>query len=77
MKRSVRVTPRATKDLDRILGYLREQSPSAAKAFSVRFFEILQQLADFPLTSRATDHPHIRYVNTQPFPYLLFFASGR
>lgn len=75
MTARVRVTARASRDFDRILSYLHDQSPSAAARFSSRFFEILDGLADFPLTSRGTDHQRIRYVNTQPFPYLLFLRQ--
>jgi len=44
----VQVMPAALEDLDKVLEFVREQSPQGAERFADAFFDSLALLADFP-----------------------------
>jgi plasmid stabilization system protein ParE len=69
----LRVTPPALADIDEILTHIASVSPAAAARVSERIDVVMQRLVDNPHIGRATDRRRVRYVNTAPYPYLIFY----
>lgn len=69
----LRFTPPALADLDDVLNYLRASSPIAANDLSLRIEAVLERVVDNPMSGLATTEPDIRYINTHPYPYLIFY----
>jgi toxin ParE1/3/4 len=73
----VRIAPRASREVDAILDYLACQSPSAVAGFAARLDGVLVGIAEFPWTGRVTNRANIRFINTSPYPYLVFYRVSR
>jgi toxin ParE1/3/4 len=73
----VRIAPRASREIDAVLDYLSNESPSAAVGFANRLDEVLVKIAHHPLSGRATHRPLTRMANTTPYPYLVFYRTLR
>jgi plasmid stabilization system protein ParE len=69
----LRFTPPALADLDDILAFLRADSPAGADRALSRIEAVLERLMDYPKTGRLTTKRGVRYVNIQPYPYLIFY----
>ncbi|SMH50631.1 type II toxin-antitoxin system RelE/ParE family toxin [Mesorhizobium australicum] len=73
----VRIAPRASREIDAILDYLAVESPSAEVGFATRLDEVLMTIASYPLAGRATNRRHTRLMNTEPYPYLVYYRALR
>jgi toxin ParE1/3/4 len=69
----LRYTRAALADLDSILSFLAEQSPRGAQRVHTRILAIIDLLARYPQVGTRTDHPSIRRMVINPFPYLVFY----
>jgi len=69
----VRFTLPALADLENIIDFLGEKSPSAALGVSRRVGQITVLLAEQPNVGRRTDADGIRRINLQPYPFVLFY----
>jgi addiction module RelE/StbE family toxin len=72
----VRYTPRAERDLVRIVAYLTERAPEAAALVVRRIQERAAQLTDFPFMGPPTNRPGIRSLTIVPYPYKLYYRVG-
>ncbi len=70
----LRYTPRARADLQDISAYIRERSPSAARAVIAAIRRTVSGLASFPYLGRRTDSDAETYVlSVGRYPYLVFY----
>ncbi|MBN9077736.1 MAG: hypothetical protein BGN87_21620 [Rhizobiales bacterium 65-79] len=69
----LRVTPPAVADIDEILSYIRRDSPVTADKVGARINALMNGLAEHPDIGRQTNRKPIRYINTHPYPYLIFY----
>lgn len=69
----VRFTRRAEGDLDSILAYLDERSPSAARSVSAAIGRSISRLADFPLIAPKTSLPGVRELSLLRYPYKIYY----
>ena len=70
---SVRYTPEAFADRERILEYLRERSQSGARNVAASIREAVTQLGDQPLSGYRTEIPDVRVVIVVRYPYKIFY----
>jgi plasmid stabilization system protein ParE len=68
-----RIAPEALIEIGKIAEYLTVQSPSAADGFERRLDELFTTIEGSPHVGRATNRRHIRLMNTNPYPYLIFY----
>lgn len=68
-------TPPAVADVESILSHLSGISPAAAERVGKRIEQVLGGLLENPYLGRRTDNRRIRYVNTVPFRYLIFYEA--
>jgi toxin ParE1/3/4 len=73
----LRLAPKALVDLDKIVNYLDQESPSAADGFERRLQELFDALKASPHIGRRSSRRLIRIINTKPYPYLVFYRPGR
>lgn len=69
----LRIAPEALVDLDRIVRYLDNESPSATDGFERRLQELFTTIKSNPYIGRATNRRQVRFINTKPYPYLVFY----
>lgn len=70
-----RLSLAAAQDLAEIVRTLRSDSPQAALRFRDRFVAVRQFVGEYPNAGRQTDEAGVRYVNTIPFPFLVFYET--
>ena len=70
----LRFTPRATRDLAEIAGYLRTRNPAAALAVRDAILRSLQNLVLFPAIGRRQNIEGVRKLVTRKHPYLVYYA---
>ena len=68
-----RLSPAALHDIEEVLQFLSMRSTSAASGFRNRFSEMRRLLGEYPYGGRLTDQDGLRYLNTDPYPYLIFY----
>jgi toxin ParE1/3/4 len=74
----IRYTRSAAKELDEILTYIKERSPQGARNVQARIHEVINLIAILPTIGRSTrKRPDIRRLNTQPYPYVIFYTAGK
>jgi plasmid stabilization system protein ParE len=56
----VRYTPEAFADRERIIGYLRERSPSGARNVAASITDAVAQLSDHSPSGYRTENPEVR-----------------
>jgi len=69
----VRFTLPALADLEAIVDFLNEKSPSAARGISRRVASLAFLIGERPQAGRRTDDANIRRINLRPYPYVLFY----
>lgn len=70
---TVRYTPEAFADRERILEYLRERSASGARNVAESIREAVTQLGEQPLSGYRTDNPDVRVLFVARYPYKIFY----
>lgn len=70
----LRFTPRATRDLAEIAGYLRTRNPAAALAVRDAIFRSLRNLVLFPAIGRRQNIEGVRKLVTRKYPYLVYYT---
>jgi len=69
----IKFTPPALADVDQILEFLQTESAEAADRLQSRLRAVIDGLSEFPRSGRRTNLRHVRYANTHPYPYLVFY----
>ena len=69
----LRYTPRAAADLERIVSYVAQRSPTGARNVRERVDAALQRLVAHPMSAPATSHPEIRVCFVGRYPYMIFY----
>ena len=72
----VRYTKRAQRDLETILDYLHERSPSGSSNVATSIGEAVDQLADYPRVGRETTREGLRVRVVRGYPFLVFYRVG-
>jgi plasmid stabilization system protein ParE len=67
----IRYTPRAQRDLERILEYLREQSPRGDEIVERANRRAIETIAVFPSGGRTSGYRDIRELRAHPYPYIV------
>ena len=73
---TVRFTPRALAELDAILDYVAERSPTGARRIQQRIRTLIDVLPDFPNAGQQTSVPRLRRLVVTPFPYAIFYRTA-
>ena len=73
---SVRYTPRARGDFERIYRYLDERSPSVARNVMRAIYAGVEFIAEHPETSERTDDPRVRVKTVRRYRYKVFYSIG-
>lgn len=66
--------PKALHQLDEILSYIEERSPKGARSVAARIKRSIDQLAEFPLSGRASEVASIRELPIVQYPYIIFYS---
>jgi len=69
----LRIAPEALADIDGIASYLSNESRSASDGFERRIAELFEIIKGNRHIGRATNRRPVRFVNTRPYPYLMFY----
>jgi toxin ParE1/3/4 len=69
----LRYTLPALADLNHILDYIAERSPSGARRVHARIQAITYLLLSHPHIGTRTDDPTIRRMTASPYPYFIFY----
>jgi toxin ParE1/3/4 len=69
----LRVTRRATTQIERALDYVGAESPQGANRMRERIQTLFLLLAQHPHAGQATDLPGVRRLSVSPYPYLIFY----
>ena len=69
----LRLTPRATRDLEEIADYLHTRNPSAALAVRDALLRSLQNLTFFPAIGRPQNVEGVRKLVTPKYRYLVYY----
>ena len=69
----VSYSSQALQQLNRIVAYIRTESPQGADRFGRRVAEIAQLLAEHPRAGRPANRPRVFVFPLSPFPYLLYY----
>jgi toxin ParE1/3/4 len=70
----VRFTETALIEINKILSYIAERNPLAAKKVRARVDMTLAALADFPQMAQAADEPGVRRMPITSYPYVIFYT---
>ena len=70
----VRYRPAALTQLDAIFEYITARNPAAAHRVMARIRRSIDLLADFPLSSKASEIPGIREMPIVRYPYIVFYT---
>ena len=74
---SIRFSRRAIEDIDRILGYLADRSPSGHQSIGRAIFRAVDLIAEFPNRGRLSGQERTRVLQTGHYPYLLYWEVDR
>jgi plasmid stabilization system protein ParE len=69
----VRFTAKSSRQIDSVLAYIRERSPSGAETVAQRISEAIDLLTDHPRAGRATTRVSARRLSLSPYPYVIFY----
>jgi toxin ParE1/3/4 len=69
----VRYTASALRQLDEVLGYIRQRNPQGARRVGRRIQIIVNLLAQHPLAGQPTERPRQRRIVASPYPYVVFY----
>jgi plasmid stabilization system protein ParE len=68
----IRLTARATRDLEEIRAYLLERSPQGVDNVRAGIDRTIESLAEFPGIGHDSDLPEVRVIATARYPYLVY-----
>jgi len=71
----LRFTPRALAELDAILDFVAERSPTGARRLGQRIKTLIELLPDFPHSGQQTSIERLRRLVVTPFPYVIFYRT--
>jgi toxin ParE1/3/4 len=63
----------ALRQIDGILAYLEDRSPTGARSVGGRLLEVIELVASHPGLGRPTDRPRQRRIVVTPYPYVVFY----
>ena len=69
----VSYSPLALQQLNKIVAFIRAESPQGADRFGRRVEEIAQLLAEHPRAGRRVNRVRVHVFPLSPFPYLLYY----
>lgn len=69
----LRLTPTASRQLERVLGYIAERNPQGAGHVQERVAEIMNLLLLYPFIGSAAARPGRRYMLASPYPYVITY----
>ncbi len=69
----LRYTHRAAAELEEILAYIEERSPTGARHVQARIKTITDLLLLHPKAGQITSNYRLRRMVTSPYPYLIFY----
>jgi plasmid stabilization system protein ParE len=72
----IRLTARATRDLEEIRAYLLERNPQGADNVRADIDRTIETLSEFPGIGRDSDLPEVRIIATARYPYLVYHQVG-
>lgn len=70
------LSPRALRELDRILAYVGQHNPQAATRLATRLDDVRVLLERHPFAGRPTRRAGVRRIVLTGLPYVLFFTVG-
>lgn len=73
----VRYSPQARDDLQGILNYLNERSPTGAENVMRAIYASIQFLAENPAASQETDHQDVRIKVVRRYNFKIFYRIDR
>ena len=73
---NVRFTPRALAELDAVLDFVAERSPSGARRIQQRIRSLIDLLPNFPNAGQQTSVAQLRRLVVTPFPYAIFYRPA-
>jgi len=65
--------PKALAELDDILAYIAERSPSGARNVRNRIQAITGLLEQFPMSGQLSSESGLRRITTPPYPFVIFY----
>ena len=71
----VRYTRRALRQMSDILDHVQAHSPQGAANVNRRLKAIIDLLADYPESGRATNRGDLRRIVANPYPYVIFYRT--
>ncbi|MGY3452759.1 type II toxin-antitoxin system RelE/ParE family toxin [Bradyrhizobium sp. USDA 4353] len=69
----LRFTTRAARELEVVLDYIAAHSPSGARRVQTRIKSALDVLAYYPKAGAQSNHPRLRRLVVNPYPYLIYY----
>jgi toxin ParE1/3/4 len=73
---NLRYTPRAVAELDEILAYIEQRSPSGARQVKMRIRSVIDLLSQHPHAGRLTSKGGLRRVVAYPYAFLIFYSAS-
>ena len=71
----LRYTFRAAAELDEVLAYIEERSPTGARHVQARIQTIVNLLLRHPHAGQLTSNGRLRRMVASPYPYLIFYEA--
>ena len=71
----VRYTRLALRQMSDILDYIEAESPQGAANVKRRLKAVIDLLADYPESGRATNRGDVRRILANPYPYVIFYRT--
>ncbi len=72
---SVKLTPRAQRDIEEILEYLRARSSQGVESVAHRLLDIFRVLQDQPKAGSLSRTRRVRRYTLAPFPYVIYYRA--
>lgn len=66
-------TPKALTELEEVLSFIEERSPSGAHSVQRRLKTIIELLPHHPYLGQKSSDPRLRRLVVAPYPYLVFY----
>jgi plasmid stabilization system protein ParE len=72
----LRYTPEAAAELDAVLNYIAERSPTGARRVKARIQEMINLALLHPYAGTRTRRRGLRRLVASPYPYLIFYEAA-
>ena len=72
---NLRYTPKALAELEQILAYIAERSPTGARKVQERIKAITTLLVQFPQSGQMTSEEGFRQITTPPYPFVISYET--